>query len=103
MHKDLKAQGFEILAFPCNEFGGQEPGTPEEINEFARGKYGAEFPIFEKIIVNGTDCHPIYNNLRMNSSLWDSKKKHAGQIPWNFAKFLVDKDGNVVKYYAPLV
>ena len=95
MHKELKADGFEIMAFPCNQFGGQEPGTAEEINEFIRGKYGAEFQIFEKIDVNGENAHPVYKYLRSNSSLFDAEKNVVGEIQWNFAKFLVDGNGHV--------
>ena len=101
MHSELKDQGFEVFAFPCNQFGGQEPGTPQEINEFARGKYGAEFPIFQKIDVNGSNCHPVYNYLRSHSELYDEKKQVASEIPWNFAKFLVDRDGKTTKYFNP--
>jgi glutathione peroxidase len=103
MHNELKDKGFEVMAFPSNQFGGQEPGTAQEINDFARGKYGAQFTIFEKIEVNGDNTHPVYNYLRTNSSLYDAKKKQAGNIPWNFAKFLVNAEGHVVNYYAPTV
>ena len=93
MHTEMKDNGFQVLAFPCNQFGSQEPGTPAEIEAFARGKYGAEFPIFEKIEVNGPNCHPVYNYLRTYSSLYMKDKKVASEIPWNFAKFLVDSKG----------
>ena len=101
MHSELRDKGLEILGFPCNQFGSQEPGTPQEINDFARGKYGAEFPIFAKCEVNGAGCHPVYNYLRTNSSLWNAEKGLANEIPWNFAKFLVGADGKVVGYYEP--
>ena len=93
MHKELKGQGFEICAFPCNQFASQEPGTAEEINNFARGKYEAEFVMFEKIEVNGPKCHPVYNYLRSHSSLHDDKTGKTSEIPWNFAKFLVNGEG----------
>ena len=80
MHSDFGPRGFEVMAFPCNQFGGQEPGTAQEIEEFARGKYGAKFTIFEKIEVNGSNCHPIYNYLRTHSSLYDADKKVASEI-----------------------
>jgi len=84
-----------VLAFPCNQFGGQEPGTPEEIRAFADG-YGATFPIFSKVDVNGANAHPLYAYL----------KKQKGEllgddIKWNFAKFLVGRDGEVLSRYAP--
>ena len=101
MHDDLSARGFEVLAFPCNQFGGQEPGTPEEIHKFATGKYNAKFPLFAKCEVNGTNPHPVYNYLRRHSELWDESSGTAQQIPWNFAKFLVDESGQVLKYYGP--
>ena len=77
----------------------QEPGTPEEIRAFAREKYGAEFPIFEKIDVNGEGTHEVYKYLKQNSELFNKKKKTAEDIPWNFAKFLVSQDGKVHSFY----
>ena len=97
----MKDQGLEILGFPCNQFGGQEPGTAEEINEFARGKYGAEFLMFEKCDVNGPDTHPVYRYLRSHSSL--KVGNLTEEIQWNFGKFLVDSEGKVLKYYGPRV
>ena len=72
MDEELGASGLQILGFPCNQFGGQEPGTAQEIDDFARGKYGAKFPLYEKIEVNGDACHPVYNFLRGHSELLDS-------------------------------
>lgn len=99
--KDLRDRGLQILAFPCNQFGGQEPGTPAEIDRFARGKYGAQFPVLAKIDVNGPDAHPIFQYLRSHSALYDPATGTAAVIPWNFAKFLVDGSGKVQKYYKP--
>ena len=95
LHKEFEDQGFQILGFPCNQFGGQEPGTPQEIDDFARGKYGVTFPMYEKIEVNGSNTHPVYNFLRMNSELRVPDKQMAGEIPWNFAKFLVSCEGQM--------
>eukprot|EP00050_Salpingoeca_kvevrii_P015684 m.49081 g.49081 ORF g.49081 m.49081 type:complete len:110 (-) comp6459_c0_seq2:4111-4440(-) len=87
MYQQYGPQGFEILAFPCNQFLWQEPGTHEEIEEFARGKYGATFPLFEKIEVNGRGTHEVYKFLKA--------KTDVAKIDWNFAKFVIDKQGNV--------
>ena len=101
MHSELRDEGFEILAFPCNQFMKQEPGTDEEIKEFARGKYGAEFPLFSKIDVNGRNAHEVYRYLRSNSELYDSATGTAKPIPWNFAKFILNPEGEVVSYFSP--
>ena len=77
----------------------QEPGTNEEIKKFARELYGAEFPIFAKTEVNGANTCEVYKFLRLNSSLYDPKKGEAKEIPWNFAKFLVNSRGEVVSYH----
>ncbi|MGJ2543721.1 redoxin domain-containing protein, partial [Salmonella enterica subsp. enterica serovar Paratyphi A] len=96
LYGKYKDQGLEILAFPCNQFGGQEPGDNEQIVEFACTRFKAEFPIFDKVDVNGEKTAPIYKFLK------SSKGGILGDgIKWNFAKFLVDKDGNVVDRYAP--
>ena len=79
----------------------QEPGTNAEIEAFARGKYGAEYPMFAKSDVNGKNTNEVYKFCRNNSSLYDPVKKVAGEIPWNFAKFVVDKNGKVVSYHPP--
>ena len=103
IHQEFKDRGFEILGFPCNQFREQEPGDSKEIESFARGKYGAEFPIFEKCDVNGTECHEVWKYLRVNSCLFDQKQGRAKEIPWNWAKFLVSSDGKVVKYFNPRI
>ena len=93
----------EILAFPCNQFMGQEPGTNAEVKAFARELYGAEFPLFAKTDVNGVNTCEVYKYLRGNSELYDEKKKESKEIPWNFAKFLVNGQGKVVSYHNPKV
>jgi len=96
LYQKYKDHGFEILAFPCNQFGNQEPGSNEEIVQFACTRFKAEYPIFDKVDVNGDSAAPIYKFLK------SSKGGLFGDgIKWNFAKFLVDKDGNVVDRYAP--
>jgi len=96
MYEEYKAKGFEILDFPCNQFGNQAPGSEAEINNFCTLNFGTTFPRFSKIDVNGTDESPLYTFL---------KKEKGGllgsKIKWNFTKFLVDKNGNVIKRYAP--
>jgi glutathione peroxidase len=101
IYKEHQENGLEILAFPCNQFRQQEPGTNEEIKAYAQNTYGVTFPMFEKIDVNGDNAHEVYRFLRRNSPLHDEAKKQTGSIPWNFAKFLLDSDGHVVNYYAP--
>uniref|UniRef100_A0A0D6R791 Glutathione peroxidase n=1 Tax=Araucaria cunninghamii TaxID=56994 RepID=A0A0D6R791_ARACU len=97
LYQNYKDQEFEILAFPCNQFAGQEPGTNEQIQEVACTRFKAEFPIFDKVEVNGKDAAPIYKFLKA------SKGGFLGDgIKWNFTKFLVDKNGNVVSRYAPV-
>jgi glutathione peroxidase len=99
VYEKLKSRGFEVLAFPCNQFGAQEPGGESEIASFCELKYGVTFPLFAKVDVNGDDAVPLYRYL---------KKAKPGllgteAIKWNFTKFLVDRDGNVVERYAPNV
>lgn len=97
MYKELHGQGLEILGFPCNQFGQQEKGSEEEIAGFCMKNYGVSFPMFSKIDVNGDDAHPLYSYLKKEASgILGSKG-----IKWNFTKFLVDQDGNVIKRYAP--
>ncbi|XP_022970134.1 probable phospholipid hydroperoxide glutathione peroxidase [Cucurbita pepo subsp. pepo] len=96
LYAKYKDQGFEILAFPCNQFGSQEPGTNEEIVQFACTRFKAEYPIFNKVDVNGKNAAPLYKYLK------SSKGGIFGDgIKWNFSKFLVNKDGKVVDRYAP--
>lgn len=91
MYDKLKDKGFVILGFPCNQFAGQEPGTNEEIQEFCKLTYGVNFPVFGKINVNGKDAHPLY--------VWLKEQTGGGAISWNFNKFLVDKNGKIIKRY----
>ena len=90
-------ENFSVLAFPCNQFGGQEPGTNEEITEFCKLNYNNNFPIFSKVDVKGNDAHPLF------SFLTKEKKGLLGteNIKWNFTKFLVNKEGEPVSRYAP--
>ena len=102
-YKELQAlydqwhpQGLEILAFPCDQFGQQEPGSNDEIQQFCQLNYGVSFPVFAKIEVNGEGSDPLYRYLRSNS-----KGLINSNIKWNFTKFLVDRDGQLLKRYAP--
>ena len=96
LYKELNEKGFEVLDFPCNQFAGQAPGTDEEIHEFCTFKYKTSFKQFKKIKVNGKEESPLYTYLK------DQKSGTMGKrIKWNFTKFLVDREGNVVKRYAP--
>jgi glutathione peroxidase len=90
-------RGFSVLGFPCNQFGGQEPGTPEEIATFCSTTYGVTFPMFEKIDVNGEHRHPIYQELTKTPDA----EGNAGDIQWNFEKFLVSPAGEVVARFRP--
>ncbi|VAH35347.1 probable phospholipid hydroperoxide glutathione peroxidase [Triticum urartu] len=96
LYPKYKDQGFEILAFPCNQFGGQEPGTNDEIVQFACTRFKAEYPIFDKVDVNGNNVSPLYKFLKSSKG-----GLFGDSIKWNFSKFLVDKEGHVVDRYAP--
>lgn len=97
LQQDLHEQGFNVLAFPSNEFGKQEPGSSDEIAEFCALNYNISLPLFEKIEVNGPNAHPLYKFIKeQKAGLLNSKA-----IKWNFTKFLVDRSGRVVKRYAP--
>ena len=87
----------EILAFPANEFGAQEPGTDDQIKQFCSSNYKVSFPLFSKIVVKGKGIHPLYEFLTGEAT----DPKHAGPIPWNFAKFLVSRKGEVVSRFQP--
>jgi glutathione peroxidase len=100
IHEQFADRGFAVLGFPCNQFMGQEPGTPEEIAEFCSTTYGVTFPLFEKIEVNGDHKHPIYAELEESP---DVKDGHTGDIRWNFEKFLVSPEGDVVARFSPTV
>lgn len=98
LYRAYKDRGFEVLGFPSNQFGQQEPGTAEEIGVFCSKNYGVSFPIFAKIDVNGRDAHPLYKFLRRRRP-GILGPLDAGRIKWNFTKFLVDRNGNVVARY----
>jgi glutathione peroxidase len=97
LHEQFASRGFAVAGFPCNQFGGQEPGTAQEIAEFCSATYGVTFPMFEKVEVNGPGRHPIYDEL---TSVPDAKGE-AGDISWNFEKFLVRPDGTVAARFRP--
>jgi glutathione peroxidase len=99
IHEQYKDRGFSVLGFPCNQFMGQEPGSAEEIATFCSTTYGVTFPLFDKIEVNGPDRHPLYAELTEKE---DAEGK-AGDITWNFEKFLVSADGTVVARFRPQV
>ena len=93
MYTEFKPRGLQIIGFPTN-IGKQEPGGPEEIEEFARGKYGVEFPIMHKSEdANGPNSHEIFKYCRLNSELYDADKKRANKIAWNWTKFLLNAEG----------
>jgi glutathione peroxidase len=95
LYDTYRDQGLEILGFPCNQFGQQEPGTNDEIQNFCQINYGVAFPMFDKIDVNGSDAHPLYEHLKAAAPGALALKI----IKWNFTKFLVDSEGNVVKRF----
>ncbi len=98
LYAKFRKRGFEVLAFPCDQFGHQEPGTNNQIQSFCEVNYGIEFPLFAKIEVNGEGAHPLYKFLK------SQKGGLLGNgIKWNFTKFLVDREGNVVERYAPII
>jgi glutathione peroxidase len=97
LHEQFASRGLAVVGFPCNQFGGQEPGTAAEIAEFCSATYGVTFPMFEKIEVNGPGRHPIYDLL---TAVPDANGE-AGDIMWNFEKFLVRPDGTVVERFRP--
>ena len=95
LYKKYKGKGVVVLGFPCNQFGSQEPGSEEKIQNFCRINFGVTFPMFSKIKVNGDDTHPLYRYLKSEQS----GILGTETIKWNFTKFLVDKDGKVVKRF----
>jgi glutathione peroxidase len=99
LHEKYGARGFEVLGFPCNQFMGQEPGTADEIREFCDTNYHVQFPLFEKIDVNGANQHPLYAELEQQADA----DGEAGDVKWNFEKFLVSPDGKVVGRFRPQV
>ncbi len=99
LQKKYGPRGFSVIGFPCNQFGGQEPGSSEEIAEFCSATYGVTFPMMEKIDVNGANRHPIYKEL---TPLADSEGA-VGDIRWNFEKFVVSSDGKTITRFSPKV
>jgi glutathione peroxidase len=99
LQKTYGDRGFSVIGFPCNQFMGQEPGTSEEIAQFCSATYGVTFPLMEKIEVNGEGRHPIYAELTAK----EDAEGAAGDITWNFEKFLVSPEGDVVARYRPQV
>ena len=97
LYGKLHDRGLEVLGFPCNQFGAQEPGSEKDIEQFCELNYGVTFPMFAKVDVNGANATPLYRHLK------SAKKGLLGSeaIKWNFTKFLVDREGNVVERYAP--
>jgi glutathione peroxidase len=98
LQKTYGDRGFTVVGFPCNQFGGQEPGSAEEIESFCSTTYGVTFPMMEKIDVNGDERHPIYAELTKTADA----EGHSGDIRWNFEKFLIEPDGTVTRF-SPMV
>ncbi|WP_374405443.1 glutathione peroxidase [Pelagerythrobacter sp.] len=97
LYERYRDRGFEVLGFPCNQFGGQEPGEAAEIAEFCKVNFGVTFPLMAKVDVNGGDASPLFDWMKKEApGLMGSKA-----IKWNFTKFLIDRDGKVVRRYAP--
>ena len=97
LFRDYNDKGFEVLAFPCNQFGGQEPGDADEIDQFCKVNFGLTFPLMQKVEVNGDGASPLFDWMKKEApGLMGSKT-----IKWNFTKFLIDREGNVVKRYGP--
>jgi glutathione peroxidase len=99
IYDQYKENGFTVLGFPCNQFGSQEPGSEEKISEFCSINYGVGFPMFAKVEVNGANAHPLFQYLKEEAP----GDQESSDIAWNFAKFLVDRKGQVVSRYAPTV
>lgn len=97
LQKQYAEQGFSVVGFPCNQFNGQEPGTSEEIETFCSTTYGVTFPLFEKIEVNGSGRHPLYAELTKTPDADGS----AGDVAWNFEKYLISPEGEVVARFRP--
>jgi glutathione peroxidase len=95
IHEKYKDKGFSVLGFPCNQFAGQEPGTNEEIKQFCSSTYHVTFPMFDKLDVNGENRHPLYVALAGKDSPF------PGDIKWNFGKFLIGRDGKIIKRFEP--
>jgi len=99
LYERFGAQGFSVIGIPCNQFGAQEPGTADEIKTFCSTSYGVQFPLTEKVDVNGESRHPLYQQLTETAD----GEGHSGDIRWNFEKFLVSRDGEVIARFSPMV
>ncbi|UIP05622.1 glutathione peroxidase [Erythrobacter sp. SDW2] len=97
LYQKYKDRGFEVLGFPCNQFGGQEPGDADEIAQFCKINFGVTFPLMEKVDVNGPDASPVFDWMKGEAK----GLMGSTSIKWNFTKFLIDREGNVVKRFAP--
>ena len=97
LYAEYREQGLEVLGFPCNQFGAQEPGTSEEAEEFCQVNFGVTFPIFAKVDVNGEETHPLFQYLKEQQP----GVGEDGSIQWNFTKFLVNREGEVVQRFEP--
>ncbi|GAA4039266.1 glutathione peroxidase [Parerythrobacter jejuensis] len=95
--QEYKDQGFEVLGFPCNQFGAQEPGNADEIAEFCKINFGVTFPLMEKVDVNGANASPLFDWMKGEAK----GLMGSTNVKWNFTKFLIDREGNVVKRFAP--
>jgi len=101
LHENNKDNGFAVLAFPCNQFGAQEPGSNAEIKDFATSKYDVTFPMFAKTEVNGDGASELYKYLKSAQPKEIGATSESQDISWNFAKFLVDRNGNAVARFSP--
>jgi glutathione peroxidase len=99
LHEKYEGRGFTVVGVPCNQFGGQEPGSAEEIEEFCSTTYGVTFPMSEKVDVNGDERHPVYADLVTTPD----ESGRTGDVQWNFEKFLLDADGGVIARFSPTV
>ena len=98
LQKTYGDRGFSVLGFPCNQFGGQEPGTAEEIETFCSTTYGVTFPLFEKVEVNGEDRHAVFTEL---TAVAEQESGESGDVAWNFAKWLINAEGEPVARFSP--
>ena len=101
LYEDYRDEGLVVLGFPCDQFMHQEPGSEAEISEFCRVNYGVTFPMFSKVEVNGEDAHPLYRWLTGAHEVEGGQDIPAGDIEWNFAKFLLGRDGTVLRRWSP--
>ena len=101
LYEKYSSKGLEIFCFPCNQFGAQEPNIETEIKKFVADGFGVKFQMFSKIEVNGPDTHPVYRFLKSNLPEMNLGNDTLKDIPWNFAKFLVDSNGKVIKFFMP--